>query len=71
MHNQADALEFTQYTVLKIAKTRQFYFKDYTNAQWRRVQLTELDFSPRASAAMSMPLADGTLGVEDVTARLH
>jgi len=65
-------LEFTQYSVMKIPQMRHFYFKDYMNTRWRLVQLDELDFSPQHTTlpATNVPLADGTVGVEDVTAQL-
>jgi choloylglycine hydrolase len=67
-----EVAEFTQYSVLKMPAKRELYFKDYDNTRWRRVRLDALDLSPRQPAAPSagFPLVDGTLGVEDVTARL-
>ena len=67
----AAGLELTQYSVLKLPAARQFLFRDYASPRWRRVRLGELDFAPRAGAtARSLPVGDGTLGVEDVTAKL-
>ena len=67
----AAGFELTQYSVLKLPAARQFLFRDYASPRWRRVRLGELDFAPRAGAsARSLPVGDGTLGVEDVTAKL-
>ena len=67
----SEPLEFTQYSVLKVPGARQFYFKDYDNTRWRLVRLEALDFSPAATkGAEHVSLADGTLGVEDVTGHL-
>jgi len=57
-------LEFTQYTVLKLPQKLQFYFKDYENTQWRKLDLKNMDMN----ASASLPLSDGTMGVRDVSA---
>jgi penicillin V acylase-like amidase (Ntn superfamily) len=57
-------LEFTQYTVLKLPQKRQFYFKDYENTQWRMLDLKNMNMN----ASAYLPLADGTMGVKDVSA---
>jgi len=63
-----EGFEFTQYSLLKLPEARQLYYKDYWNTRWRLVRLDEIDFSPTAPAWKER-LADGTVGVEDVTAR--
>jgi hypothetical protein len=68
------AFEYTQYSVLKLPQRRQLYYKGYVNTQWRLLRVDQLDFSPRGGgrgAGSIMPLVDGTLGLEDVTARLR
>merc|ERR1712110_488052 len=55
-------LEFTQFSVIKIPQQREFYYKDYQNAQWKLIRLSELSFAK----AVTNPLVDGTLGVDDV-----
>ena len=67
-------LELTQYSVLKLSAARQFLFRDYASSRWKLVRLSELDFTPAQPAgapSRSMPVTDGTLGVEDVTSQLR
>ena len=69
--------DFTQYTVLKIPKNSkgspEFYFKDYVNTKWRKVNLGDLDFTPKQGVRpITYLLDDGPLAappIEDVTAR--
>jgi len=69
--------DFTQYTVLKIPANSkgepEFYYKDYVNTKWRKVNLGDLDFTPKQGATpITYLLDDGRLAapaIEDVTAR--
>ena len=61
--------EYTQYTVLKIPRARQFFYKDYVGTQWRKVKLGKLDFSPKEGASpITVSLVEGTVSIKDVTA---
>ena len=57
------AYETTSFSVIKLPQLKRFYYKDYNNQQWKMIDLNRLDFSQYAD----FPLADGTLGVRDVT----
>ena len=66
--------EFTQYTVLKIPEARLFFYKDYTNTQWRKVRLGALEkagvFLPKdgATPITPIPLVEDCVSIKDVTA---
>jgi len=57
------AYETTSFSVIKLPQLKRLYYKDYNNQQWKMIDLNRLDFSKYSE----IPLADGTLGVKDVT----
>jgi len=59
--------EITQYTVIKVPQDKIFYYKDYFNNQWRKIDLKRLDFSQ----PYSEPVADQSLNIKDVTERFN
>lgn len=61
------AYETTSFTVIKLPQLKRFYYKDYNNQQWKMIDLNRLDFSEYTE----FPLADGTLGVKDVTETIN
>lgn len=63
--NEPLGYEFTQWSVLKIPEKRQFFVKDYKNSQWRKLDLTQMNMA----VAASMPVADGSRGIKDESAR--
>jgi len=44
-----------------------FYYKDYFNNQWRKIDLKRLDFSQ----PYSEPVADQSLNIKDVTEKFN
>ena len=56
----------TQYSVIKIPQTRQFYFKDYSSSQWKRLDVSKMALHPGAPL-FSMPVTHGGFGDLDVT----
>lgn len=63
----ASHFEFTQYSLIKVPQKRQLSWKSYDNLQWHKVNLSQLDFTKRAST----PVDDGSDGILDVTSRLR
>eukprot|EP00008_Paramoeba_atlantica_P007002 CAMPEP_0201489084 /NCGR_PEP_ID=MMETSP0151_2-20130828/21011_1 /ASSEMBLY_ACC=CAM_ASM_000257 /TAXON_ID=200890 /ORGANISM="Paramoeba atlantica, Strain 621/1 / CCAP 1560/9" /LENGTH=351 /DNA_ID=CAMNT_0047874557 /DNA_START=132 /DNA_END=1187 /DNA_ORIENTATION=- len=61
---------FTQYNVLKFPVEREFIFRSYENMQWKRLRLDNIDFSIGAKS-LSMPVYDGTLGIQEATQSLQ
>jgi len=55
--------ELTQYTVMKVPQKKAFYYKDYYNSQWRKLDLSTMDLTKPAYRL----LADGTLNIKDET----
>jgi len=55
--------ELTQYTVMKVPQKKAFYYKDYYNNQWRKLDLAAMDLTKPAYRL----LADGTLNIKDET----
>jgi len=55
--------ELTQYTVMKVPQKRTFYYKDYYNNQWRKLDLSLMDLTKPAYRL----LADGNLNIKDET----
>jgi choloylglycine hydrolase len=58
------SLEFTQYSIIKIPQQRKLLFKTYDNQQWRLLNLDHMNLNESAY----MPLSDGTMGIQDVSA---
>ena len=55
--------EITQYTVMKVPQKKTFYYKDYYNNQWRKLDLSTMDLTKPAYRL----LADGNLNIKDET----
>ena len=55
--------EITQYTVMKVPQKKTFYYKDYYNSQWRKLDLSTMDLTKPAYRL----LADGNLNIKDET----
>ncbi|KAH8092121.1 hypothetical protein JL720_5707 [Aureococcus anophagefferens] len=63
--SKVDGYEWTNWAVLKLPGKRQFLVRPYNDMQWRRVDLTALDFSGKAYA--DVPLyRDLDAGIADV-----
>ncbi|KAH8056300.1 hypothetical protein JL722_7605 [Aureococcus anophagefferens] len=63
--SKVDGYEWTNWAVLKLPGKRQFLVRAYSDMQWRRVDLTALDFSGKAYA--DVPLyRDLDAGIADV-----
>jgi len=58
--------ELTSWGLLKIPSQRRFLFRSYRNMAWREVDLSKLRWDQRRS----IPVDDGTLGIQDVTGQL-
>eukprot|EP00211_Chloroparvula_japonica_P006647 CAMPEP_0119129238 /NCGR_PEP_ID=MMETSP1310-20130426/7073_1 /TAXON_ID=464262 /ORGANISM="Genus nov. species nov., Strain RCC2339" /LENGTH=396 /DNA_ID=CAMNT_0007119655 /DNA_START=61 /DNA_END=1251 /DNA_ORIENTATION=- len=57
--------DFTQWNVCKLPVTGEYMFRSYENMQWKRVQLSNVDFSVGATPIM-IDIFDGTLGIQDL-----
>jgi len=55
--------EFTQYSIIKMPKRRELYFKGYYGSTWKRVQLDHLNFQSKKQ----IPISSGAIDVLDVT----
>jgi choloylglycine hydrolase len=62
--------DFTQYNVLKLPVEKEFIFRSYENMQWKRIRLSDIDFGIGAKS-ISMPVYDGTLGIQEANQYLH
>ena len=63
--SKVDGYEWTNWAVLKLPGKRQFLVRAYNDMQWRRVDLTALDFSGKAYT--DVPLyRDLNAGIADV-----
>ncbi len=62
--------EYTQWTVFKDLKNKVFYYHTYYNQTLRKVDMTQVDFSPKA-AALKMPLESSDNVAIDVTAQFQ
>ncbi|CAK0912190.1 unnamed protein product [Prorocentrum cordatum] len=58
--------ELTQFGLLKIPSQRKLLVRGYRNMGWREVDLSKLRWDQRRS----IPVEDGTLGIQDVTGQL-
>lgn len=58
--------ELTQFALVKIPAQRRLLFRSYRNMAWREVDLGKVQWNERKS----VPVEDGTLGIQDVTGRL-
>ena len=63
-----EASEFTEYSTLKIPSKSLFYFKSYSNNQWRMVDLKKLTFEDGKTSFA--PINNGETGIKDVTDEL-
>ena len=66
-------LEKTDFSVVKSSSDRMFHFRSYGNSRWKRIDLSSIPWdlpSSKKSTNPSMPVVDGTLGIDDVTDRL-
>lgn len=60
-----DRPEWTPYGVLKSPTERKVMFRAYRNSQWRLIDLNHINWE----VVQTWPLEDGTLGIEDITAK--
>lgn len=62
-----EAFDFTQYALIKIPKQGRLLFRSYRDMSWRQIDLKKVDFSRKGA----VPVSDGSIGIQDVTGKLH
>jgi len=68
-HNET-SYESTTFSAIKIPTDLEFYYRDYGNPRWKRIEISKLNFNFSSKDAPSpVNVVDGTIGVEDVTSR--
>ena len=65
----SDPLETTPESTLHVPATREVFFRSRADMTWRRIDLTQLDFSPTATRK-SVEVVHGEFGFVDVTKEL-
>ena len=64
-----DSLELTQWSLIKLPRSREVLWRTYSNAQWRKVRLDALDLQVADGPIRRVPLdVAGENGVRDATA---
>ena len=59
-------LEYTNWAVLKVPSARLFFYRTYENMQWKKLDLTKLDFSGATKYA-PLALYEAGMGVREVS----
>ena len=68
-HNES-SYESTTFSAIKIPTDLEFYYRDYANPQWKRIDVSKLNFEfSKKDAPSPVNVVDGTIGVEDVTSK--
>jgi len=62
-----DVFDFTQWALLKLPAQRRLLFRGYRDMTWQQVNLSQVDWTQGSS----VPVSDGSLGIQDVTANFR
>ena len=62
-----DKYESTEWSVVKVPKSKVVYYRDYSDMRWRKIELGAIDFGDSQNDGKTMKIATDEVVVEDVT----